>query len=186
MLQLEPLLPTYTDHDSHVASLVHAGVFFGRTIGYRTVAISVDKIHLWRGEVPDRPGTLASTMGALAASAAGLKVIMGYSYPGGGEGRKAILELFPVTGTATAAQRADLTASMKPTLLISGDDRLGLSEAFYRAIAEEGINIDFLVAQALGDHYSVVIGFATEAEADRAAALVQNLADRSESDDAAN
>lgn len=151
------------------------------------MTISVDKIHLWRGNVEDQPGALTGTMEAIASSAAGLEVIMGYSYPGP-TGKKAVLELFPVTGTktASAAQQAGLTASMKPTLLIQGDDRLGLSEAFYRAIADAGINIDFLVAQAVGEHFSVVIGFKTDAEADRAAALVKQLADQLDEEDEPN
>lgn len=138
--------------------------------------ITIERIHLWRGEVADHPGALATMLEKLAASAAGLEVIMGYSYPGDG-GKKAVLELFPVTGTKTAAaQQSGLAASMKPTLLIQGDDRLGLSDVFYRAIAHAGINIDFLVAQAVGEQFSVVAGFATDAEAERVAALLEKLA----------
>jgi len=89
-----------------------------------------------------------------------------------------VLELFPVLGRAAedAARQAGLSPSTKPTLLIRGGDRLGLMTLFYRAVEDEGINIDFLVAQALGDEFSVVIGLATDAEADQAAAAIERLA----------
>jgi predicted amino acid-binding ACT domain protein len=141
------------------------------------MTISVQRIHLWRGDAEDRPGILATTLEKLGGSGAFLEVIMGYSYPG--DGKKAVIELFPVTGTetASAAQQVGLAASVKPTLLIQGDDRAGLSDTFYRAIAKQGINIDFVVAQAVGDHFSVVIGFATDQEADRVATLMKKMAE---------
>ncbi|HEY3056372.1 MAG TPA: hypothetical protein VGK31_10635 [Thermoanaerobaculia bacterium] len=140
------------------------------------MTISVQKINLWRGEAEDQPGTLAEIMEQIVRSGSGLEVVMGYSYPG--EKRTAVIELFPVSGarTASAAQQAGLARSAKPTLLIQGDDRVGLSDTFYRAIAEAGLNIDFLVAQAVGEHFSVVVGFATESDADRAAKLIKEVA----------
>lgn len=125
------------------------------------MTISVTKIHLWRGDVEDQPGTLARTLQGTHPD-----VIMGYSYPGGDrKSRRAVIEVYP------AAE----PNSTKPTLLIQGEGRLGLSEEFYSVIAKEGINIDFLVAQAVGDSFSVVMGFATDEEADRAAAIARRL-----------
>jgi predicted amino acid-binding ACT domain protein len=74
------------------------------------------------------------------------------------------------------AQQAGLSRSSKPTLFIQGDDRVGLSDVFYRAIADAGLNIDFVVAQAVGAHFSVVVGFATESDSDRAAKLIKEVA----------
>jgi len=140
------------------------------------MTISVQKINLWRGEAEDQPGTLADIMEQIARSGGGLEVVMGYSYPA--EKRRAVIELFPVSGprTTSAAQQAGLARSPKATLLIQGDDRIGLSDALYRAIADAGLNIDFLVAQSVGAHFSVVVGFATESDADRAAKLIDDFA----------
>ncbi|SRR5713101_2428899 len=140
------------------------------------MTISVQKINLWRGEAEDQPGTLAEMMEQLGRSGSGLEVVMGYSYPG--EKRTAVIELFPVAGsrTASVARQVGLASSPKPTLLIQGDDRVGLSDTFYRAIADAGLNIDFLVAQAVGEHFSVVVGFATDSDADRAAKLIKEVA----------
>jgi len=141
------------------------------------MTISVQKINLWRGEAEDQPGTLAEMMEQLGRSGSGLEVVMGYSYPIQ-QRRTAVIELFPISGpkTASAAQQAGLARSSKPTLLIQGDDRVGLSETLYRAIADAGLNMDFLVAQAVGAHFSVVVGFATEGDADRAATLIKDVA----------
>ncbi|HEV8660601.1 MAG TPA: hypothetical protein VGS96_18505 [Thermoanaerobaculia bacterium] len=140
------------------------------------MTISVQKINLWRAEMEDQPGTLASVIEELAHSGADVEVVMGYSYPA--ERRTAVIEVFPVTSprTASVAQQAGLSRSSKPTLLIQGDDRVGLSDVFYRAIADAGLNIDFVVAQAVGAHFSVVVGFATESDSDRAAKLIKEVA----------
>ena len=42
-----------------------------------------------------------------------------------------------------------------------------------RAIADAGININFLVAQTIGRKFSAVFGFETEADAKTAAALIR-------------
>lgn len=126
------------------------------------MTISVKKIHLWRGDVEDQPGALVTTLRGRQP-----EVLMGYSYPGGDrKSRRAIIEIYP----------AEQPNSTKPTLLIQGEGRLGLSEGFYRALADAGINMDFLVAQTVGDYFSVVVGFATEEEAERAEKVVLNAA----------
>ena len=73
-----------------------------------TMALTVKKITLWRGEVEDKPGTLGKVLGPLAGAGADLQVVMGYHYHGGGN--KAAIEVSPVKGkkAATAAEGAGL------------------------------------------------------------------------------
>ena len=92
-----------------------------------------------------------------------------------GPGAAGLMQLMP-SSARKAAQQAGLARSPKATLLIQGDDRIGLSDALYRAIADAGLNIDFLVAQSVGAHFSVVVGFATESDSDRAAKLIDDFA----------
>jgi hypothetical protein len=98
---------------------------------------------------------------------------MAYRYPG--EETKAAIELYPVTGkkSVAAAQGAGLSASSIPALLVEGDNRPGLGHAISRAIADAGINLGFLVAQVVGRRYSSVLGFESEAEASKGAALIR-------------
>ena len=140
------------------------------------MALTVKKITLWRGEVEDKPGTLGKVLGPLAGAGEDLQVVMGYHYHGGGN--KAAIEVSPVKGkkAATAAEGAGLRASSIPTLLVEGDNKAGLGAAIARAIAEAGINIDFLVAQVIGSKFSAVIGFGDEAALREATGIIKKAA----------
>jgi hypothetical protein len=136
------------------------------------MAITVKKITLWRRESGDRPGLMAETLSPLAAQGTSLKVAMGYRQPGGST---AVIEVSPVSGkkAIAAAESEDLGASTIPTLLVEGDDRPGLGHALTRAIADAGINLDFLVAQVVGRKFSAIFGFGNEADARKAASLIK-------------
>ena len=122
------------------------------------MAVTVKKAALWRAEVADRPGVLAEVLEALAEAGANLRIVMGYGM--GGSGR-AVIEVFPVTGkkATAAASKAGMQASSIPCLLVEGDDRPGLGAKMARAIAAQGINIAFLVAETVGRKFSAVFGF---------------------------
>jgi len=140
------------------------------------MAVTVKKIVLWRKEVENRPGALASTLASLASAGADLQVVMGYRYPG--EESKGAIELYPVTAkkSVAAAQEAGLTASSIPTLVVEGDNRAGQAHAISQAIADAGININFLLAQVLRRKYSAVLGFESEEDAAKAVALIRKAA----------
>lgn len=140
------------------------------------MAVTVKKITLWRREMEERKGALAEALAPLADGGADLQVVMGYRYPG--PSTRAAVEIYPVAGKklTDAARRAGLSPSEIPALLVEGDNRGGLGHAFSTAIADAGINMNFLVAQVLGRRYSAVIGFDSEADAGAAAAVVKKAA----------
>jgi hypothetical protein len=137
------------------------------------MAIKVKSITLWRREVENRPGELAATLEPLARAGSDLQVVMSYGLPG--QGNRAVLELYPVSGKkgTAAAGAAGLSASAIPTLLVEGDNRPGSGHAMARALADAGININFLVAQTIGRRFSAVFGFETQADAKNAASLIK-------------
>jgi hypothetical protein len=139
------------------------------------MALSVKKITLWRGEVENSPGVLSNVLKPLAAAGADLQIVMGY-HEHGGEG--AAIEVCPISGKKgkTAAERAGLSASSIPTLLVEGDNRAGLGAAIAEAIGGAGINIGFLVAQVIGERFSAVIGFADEEAARTATGVIKKAA----------
>jgi len=141
------------------------------------MAITVKKITLWRREVEDRSGALASVLEPLAGAGADLQILMGYRLPGSSS---AAVELYPVSGKkhTSAAQAAGLSAATIPTLLVQGDDRPGLGRDFAKAVADAGINMSFLVAMVIGRKYASVIGFDNESDAARAAALIKRAASK--------
>jgi hypothetical protein len=134
--------------------------------------VTVRKITLWRSEVDNKPGALASTIEPPTKAGADLKVIMGYRHPTA-EG-KATIEVFPITGNkvAAVAGAAGLAAAAIPTLLVEGDNKPGLGYAIAQMIAGGGINVAFLVAQVIGKEFAAVIGFETEEDAKKAAPLI--------------
>ncbi len=137
------------------------------------MAITVKRITLWRGEVPNRAGALAEVLGPLSEAGANLQVAMGYRIPG--QADRAVIEVAPVSGkkAPAAAAAAGLTASSIPTLIAVGDDKRGLGHAMARAIAGAGINMGFMVAQVLGKKFTAIIGFENEADAAKATPLIK-------------
>jgi hypothetical protein len=137
------------------------------------VAVTLKKIVLWRKEVSDKAGMLASALAPLAHAGADVHVVMAYRFPR--QESKAAIELYPVTGkkSAAAAKEAGFTASDIPALLVEGDNRAGLGYTAAQAIADAGINLDFLVAQVVGKKYSAVFGFESDADAAECAAIIR-------------
>ena len=137
------------------------------------MAVTVKKIVLWRKEVENQPGILANALAPLANAGADIHVVMAYRFPGAES--KAAIELYPVTGkkSAAAAGEAGFSASVIPALLVEGDNRAGLGYAIAQAIADAGINMDFLVAQVVGRKYSAVFGFESDADATKCAAIIR-------------
>ena len=133
----------------------------------------VKRITLWRKELENRAGTLADTLEPVAKAGADLQVVMGYCYPG--DRTRAAVELFPIaTKKATAAaQGAGLAATAIPALHVEGDNRAGVGSAITRALANAGVNLDFLVAQVIGRKFSVVLGFENDADAAKAIPLIK-------------
>ena len=140
------------------------------------MAVTVKKIMLWRKEVENRSGILASALAPLASARADIHVVMAYRFPG--QESKAAIELYPVTGrkSVTAAKEAGFSASAIPALLVEGDNSPGLGYATSQAIADAGISLDFLVAQVVGRKYSAVFGFESEADATKCAAIIRKAA----------
>ena len=138
--------------------------------------VTVKKIVLWRKEVDNQAGTLARTLEPLARARADLRVVMGYRYPG--NKAKAVIELHPVAGkkVTSAAEQAGLAASSIPTLLVEGDNKPGLAHKIAQAVADAGVNLTSLVAQALGKGFVAAVGFETEADAKKAAGLIKKAA----------
>jgi hypothetical protein len=140
------------------------------------MAVTVKKAMLWRKEVDNRPGMLASTLQPLAEAGADLQVVMAYRYPGGED--KAAIELHPVSGRKpnAAARAAGLAPSSIPVLLVEGDNKPGLGHTIAKALGEAGINMSFVMAQVVGRKYAAVFGFENQADANKAATLIRKAA----------
>ena len=137
------------------------------------MAVTVKKITLWRSEIANRPGALAGVLEAVARAGADLKLVMAYRFPG--DETRGAVELYPITGkkAQAAARNAGLADSGIQTLVVEGDDRPGAGAAIGHSIAEAGINLAFLVGQAVGRRYVAVLGFDSDADARKAVTLIK-------------
>lgn len=137
------------------------------------MALTVKRITLWRREVQNQPGVLASTLEPLASAGADLRLVMGYRFPE--DTTRAAIELYPVTGrkATAAAEAAGLQAFNLACLLVEGDNRPGFGATLGRALADAGVNIVFLVAQVLGRRFTAVIGLESNEAAATATKLIK-------------
>ncbi|MGA3023313.1 MAG: hypothetical protein ABSF98_00950 [Bryobacteraceae bacterium] len=139
------------------------------------MAVTVKNIELWRTEVENRPGTLTGVLAPLAEAGVDLQLVMGYRYPG--NEAKAAIEVFPVKGkNAAAAGAAGLQPAALSAVLIEADNRVGLGHTIALALADAGINLDFLVAQTVGHKCTAVAGFRSKEDARRATVLIRKAA----------
>jgi hypothetical protein len=140
--------------------------------------VTVKKITLWRRDLENRPGALARVLDPVARAGADLQVAMGYRIPG--QEDRAVIELAPVEGrrSTSAAEEAGLRPSDIPTLIVQGDNRVGLGRQLAQEMGDAGINLAFLVALVVGRRYSGVFGFESDADAQKAADILKRSSAR--------
>ncbi|MGD0291565.1 MAG: hypothetical protein ABSC63_18205 [Candidatus Binataceae bacterium] len=138
------------------------------------MAVSVRKITLWRVEVDNTPGALASKLEPLAQLGADLQVVMGYKMGP----QRAVIELNPVVGrkVADAARNVGFSASPTPAVLVEGDNKPGLGYQIAKSIGEAGINLSFVMALTIGRRYSAVFGFDNAADVSKTTGLIKKAA----------
>jgi hypothetical protein len=140
--------------------------------------VTVKRMTLWRRDLENRPGTLATVLDPVARAGTDLQVAMGYRIPG--QEDRAVIELAPVEGrkATAAAQQAGLQPSDIPTLVVQGDNRPGLGRDLADEMGRAGINMAFLVALVVGRRYSAVFGFESDDDARQAADIIKKTAAR--------
>jgi hypothetical protein len=126
----------------------------------------VKKIVVWRTKVANRPGEMARALEALAEL--DLEVVIGYP-----EG--AVIEIAPVVGKEARAAARSAGFEPLPTsrILVEGKNRPGVGFAATRALGEAGISMDSVVAQVAGRKYQALFGFTSEADARKAASVLE-------------
>ncbi len=140
------------------------------------MAVTVKRVTVWRKETENQLGALAATLEPLATAGADLKFVVGYATPE--LGNRAVIEVHPIAGrkASAVAQQAGLAAGGTATLLVEGDDRPGLGHHLSKVLAEAGINLRVVVAQAVGRKFSALFGFENDADCAKAASLIRKAA----------
>ena len=69
-----------------------------------------------------------------------------------------------------------LAASAIPCLLVEGNDRPGLGAKIAGAVADQGINVSFMLAETVGRKFSAVFGFGSDVDAQKASRAIKSVA----------
>ncbi len=132
------------------------------------MSISVKRVVVWRTVVENQPGTMARALEALSKQM--LELVIGYD--------GTAVDIAPVVGrkAIAAARRAGFQPRPTPMVLVEGANRAGVVLAATRAFGAAGISMDSVVAQAVGKKYRALFGFASDADAKKAAAVAKKVA----------
>ena len=140
------------------------------------MGFKLDRVHLWSGEVPDKPGGVAGKLALLAQAGANLEFVLtrrAADKPGTG-----VLLVAPVTGPiqVRAAKAAGLAETHDPVLLrVEGDNQAGLAHKVTQQWALAGISLQGLTMCVLEDKFVGYAAFDTVADSNRAAAILGDL-----------
>ena len=140
------------------------------------MGFKLDRVHLWSGDVPDKPGGVAGKLSLLAQAGANLEFILtrrSPDKPGTG-----VLCVAPLTGPMQlrAAKAAGLAETHDPVLLrVEGDNQAGLAHKVTQQWALAGITLQGLTMCVLGDKFVGYAAFDNVTDSNRAAAILSDL-----------
>ena len=140
------------------------------------MGFKLDRMHVWSGEVPDKPGGVASKLSLLAQAGANLEFILtrrSADRPGTG-----ILFVAPLTGAVQirSAKAAGLVETNDPIVLrVEGDNQAGLAPTVTQQWAIAGISLEGLTMCVLGDKFVGYAAFDSVSDSNRAAAILSDL-----------
>ena len=140
------------------------------------MGFKLDRVHLWSGEVADKPGGVAGKLSLLAQAGANLEFILtrrSPDTPGTG-----VLFVAPLTGPMQlrAAKAAGLAETHDPVLLrVEGDNQAGLAHKVTQQWALAGITLQGLTMCVLGDKFVGYAAFDNVTDSNRAAAILSDL-----------
>jgi hypothetical protein len=138
------------------------------------MAFTVTKVDMWAGEIADRVGGLAAVLGPLAEAGADLEVVVARRQAG--NPGKGVVFVGPLTGAKVrkAAQAAGLAkATDLVALRVEGPNKPGECHRLTQRLAEAGLNLRGLAATALGNKFSISLGFDNAADAAKAARILR-------------
>ena len=140
------------------------------------MSFRMDRVHIWAGEVEDRPGGVAGKLAPLAEAGANLSYVNTRRLPEKpGHG---ILYVAPITGPdqLKAARAAGLHEVIDPVVLrVEGDNAAGLGHRLTQRWALEGLTLQGLMMSVLGSKFVGYVSFDNVQDANRAAAILGDL-----------
>jgi hypothetical protein len=145
-------------------------------VGEFSMGFKLERVHIWAGEIADKPGGMASKLAPLAEAGANLAFILTRRVPERpGTG---IMFIAPITGPAQvrAARAAGLAESHEMVVLrVEGDNEAGLGFRLTQQWATSGISLQELAMSVLGTKFVGFAAFDNVSDANRAAQILADL-----------
>lgn len=138
------------------------------------MASNIQRVQVWRGEIPDRPGAAAAMLEVLARAGVNLEYVFTRPHPSRPE--VGLIFLAPIRGAeqVQAARSAGLAPALDVAMLcVEGKQRPGVGYELMSQLAIAGINLRGLSVSALGDRFVAYLAFD---DADTAGHAIQVLA----------
>ncbi len=140
------------------------------------MSFRMDRVHIWAGEVEDRPGGVAGKLATLAEAGANLSYVNTRRLPEKpGHG---ILYVAPITGPdqLKAARAAGLHEVIDPVVLrVEGDNKAGLAFRLTQEWSKARISFQSLTMSVLGDRFVGYATFDSVSDANQAATILADL-----------
>ncbi len=138
------------------------------------MAYAINKVDVWAGEIPDRPGGLAGALEGLQNAGANFGFLIARRAPD--KPGTGVVFVTPIKGAKqkAAAGAAGLqTTDSLHSLRVEGPDRPGLGTKMTRALADGGINLRGISAAAIGRRATTYFAFDSAADADAAMRILR-------------
>lgn len=138
------------------------------------MAVQINKVDVWVGQIQDRPGRLSQKLAALSEAGANLEFVISRRAPD--KPGTGLVFLAPLRGAAQtrAATQAGLSkATSLCSLRLEGPDRPGLGAKATAVVADAGINMRGFSAAAIGRRCVMYFAFDTDQDARTASRVLK-------------
>jgi hypothetical protein len=140
------------------------------------MTLSIHRVQVWSGEIPDKPGSAAAMLDLLTRAGADLEYLMTRPHPSKPDA--VVLFLAPVVGQRQT--EAAQTAGLKPArdlamLCVVAENRPGIGSQVMSSLAVAGINLRGISISTVGDRMAAYLAFDKEDDARLAVQVLATL-----------
>jgi hypothetical protein len=142
------------------------------------MAFRMQKVQVWSGEIPDRPGAAVAILERLAHAGVDLEFVL--TRPKRDNPQASTIFLAPITDPdhIQAAKDAGLTPARDIAMLcVEGDNRTGIGYEIMSRIAVAGINLRGISVSTFQHHYLSYLAFDNADDLTMAIQLLATLPD---------
>ena len=138
--------------------------------------MKTERVDTWAASIEDKPGSLASKLGALANAGVNLEFVIGRRAPEKPGNGVVFVTRVKGANECRAARKVgfEKTESLH-TLRIEGPDKPGQGAIITQALADKGLNVRGLSAAAIGNKFVCHIAFDSLTDAVKAARIIKSL-----------